>query len=101
MERQRNESLKAASSVLQLAQADHMINAVSRVFDMAIEHGSVRAQTQLMGLAVNANPGIGVGLVLTDFVADFGMKNLRAPAGQTAEPGVFEFGENVACRPAC
>ena len=69
-------------------------------FDVAVEHGGVGAQAQLVGLAVDANPGVGVGLVLADLVADLGMEDLRPAAGQAAEAGVLELGEDVARRPA-
>src|SRR5690349_910375 len=77
-----------------------MVDAVSRLLDVAIEHRRVGAQAQLVGLAVNAEPGVSVGLVLTDLVPYFGMKDLRATAGQAAESGLLELGENVSRRPA-
>ena len=64
--------------------------------DVAIEHRRVRAQAELVSFAVNANPGIGVGFVLANLVADFGMENLCAAARQTAEPGRFEFKQQIA-----
>ena len=53
-----------------------------------------------MGLAVDAQPLGRVGLVLADLVADVGMEDLSAAAGQAAEAGFFELGEQVARRPA-
>ena len=85
MERQRNERLEAAGLVLQLAQPDQVVDAVLRPLDVAVEHRRVRPQPEFVGLAVDAEPGLGVGLVLADLVADFGMKDLRPAAGQAAQ----------------
>src|SRR5436190_22586306 len=63
---------------------------------MSVEHGGVRPQAESVSLAVNAQPAIGVGLVLADEVADFGMEDFRPAAGKAAEAGFLEFGENVA-----
>ena len=52
-------------------------------------------QAKLVRLAMNLDPGIGVGLVFADFVADLQMENLRTAARQTAKPGVFELGEDL------
>ena len=100
MKRQRDERLKAARLVLQLAQPAEVIDAVPGLLDVAVEHRGVGAQAELVRLAVDAEPLGGVGLVLADLIADFGMKNLRAAAGQTAQARVLELGEKVARRPA-
>ncbi|HEY1375965.1 MAG TPA: hypothetical protein VGF55_04190, partial [Gemmataceae bacterium] len=62
MEGQRDECLETAGLVLQLAQPDQVVDAVVRLLDVAVEHGGVGAQPQLVGLAVDAQPGGGVGL---------------------------------------
>ena len=100
MERQRDERLEAAGLVLQLAQPDQVVDAVPRLLDVAVEHGRVGAQAELVGLAVDADPVVGVGLVLADLVAHLGMEDLRAAAGQAAQAGVLELGQQVARRPA-
>src|SRR5262245_51146146 len=100
MEGQWNEGLEAARLVLQLAQPNQMVDAVPWFLDVAVEHGRVGAQAQLMGLAMNADPGVAVGLVLADFVAHLGMKDLRPAAGQTTQACLLELGEEVARRPA-
>ena len=91
---------KPPVSSCKLAQADQVIDAVPGFLDVAVEHGRVGAQAELVGLAVDAQPFAGVGLVLADLVAHFGMENLRAAARQTAETGVLELGQQVARRPA-
>src|SRR5262249_47272006 len=98
MERQRDERLKAAGLVLQFTQADQVVDAVAGFFDVAVEHGGVGAQAELVRLAVDANPRVGVGLVFADLVAYLGVEDLGAAAGQAAEAGVFKLGEDVARR---
>ena len=88
MERQRDERLEAAGLVLQLAQPDQVVDAVIGVFDVAVEHRGVGAQAQLVGRAMDVEPVAGVGLVLADLVADLGMEDLGAAAGQAAQAGV-------------
>ena len=100
MERERDERLEAAGLVLQLAQPEQVVDAVLGLLDVAVEHGGVGAQAELVGLAVDAEPGVGVGLVLADLVADLGVEDLRAAAGQAAQAGVLELGQDVARRPA-
>ena len=63
-----------------------MIDAVVVVFQMAVEHRGVRAQAELVGRAVDFDPAVGVGFVFADLVADLGMEDFRAAAGQAAEP---------------
>ena len=55
----------------------------SGLLDVAVEHGGVGAQAEFVGLAVDAQPGVGVGLVLADLVAHLGMENLGPAAGQS------------------
>ena len=100
MEGQGNESLEAAGLVLQGAQAAEVIDAVARLFDVAVKHRRIGAQAELVGLTVNANPGLAVGLVLADLVAHFGMKDLSPAAGQAAQARFLELGEQFARRPA-
>ena len=88
MEGQRDERLEAAGLVLQLAQPHQMIDAMERVFDVAVEHRGVGAQPEFVGRAVDVEPAAGVGLVLADLVADLGMKDLGPAAGQAAQAGV-------------
>jgi hypothetical protein len=64
MEGQRNERLESAGFILQLPEPDHVIDAVKRVFDMAVEHRGIGSQSERMGRAVDVDPAAGVGLVL-------------------------------------
>ena len=51
------------------------------------------AQAQLVGLAMDAQPFLGAGLVLTDLGTDVFVKNLRSAAGQAPQPRCLEFGK--------
>ena len=61
--------------------------------DVAVEHRGVGAQAQLVRLAVDAEPFVGVGLVFANLVAHLGMEDLGAAAGQAAEARVLELGQ--------
>src|SRR5690606_21802680 len=87
MEGQRNERLEAASLVLELAQANQMIDPVKGVLEMAVKHCGVAAQAELMSRAVDVDPATGVGLVLADLVAHFGMEDFGTAAGKAPQPG--------------
>src|SRR5262249_36014810 len=100
MEGQGDECLETTGLSLQIAKPAEVVNAVSGLLDVAVEHGCVGPQTKLMGLTVNAHPSSGIGLVLANLVAHFWMENLGAATGQTAETGLSEFGQQVARRPA-
>src|ERR1017187_7296059 len=60
MESQRDESLEAAGFVLQRAQFEQMIDAVFVVFDMAVEHGCVGLQPDLVGDSRSVEPLVGL-----------------------------------------
>src|SRR5947209_1837934 len=100
MKGERDEGLKAAGLILQLAQPNQVIDAMPGLLDVTVEHGGVGAQAELMSLAMDANPGVGIGFVLADLVADFGMENFGAAARQAAQPGFLELGQDVARRSA-
>src|SRR5438445_494277 len=70
------------------------------LFDMTVEHGGVGAKPELVGLAMNANPGAGVGLVLANLVTNFGMEDFGSSSGQAAQAGFFEFRKDVSRRPS-
>src|SRR6266851_5498457 len=100
MKRQWDKGLEPPDFVLQRANPNQVVDAMPGFLDVAIKHGGVGAQAELVSFPMNANPGVGVGLMLADFVADFGMEDFRPAARQAAETGLFKFGENVARRPS-
>ena len=95
MEGQRDEGLEPAGFVLKLAQADEMVDAVLGLLDVAVEHGGVGVQAEAVGGAVDVEPAFGRGLGAADLVADFGMEDLGPAAGQAAEAGVNELGQDL------
>ena len=75
-----------------------VVDAVVRLLDVAVEHRAVGAQAELVGRAMDFEPAAGVGFVFADLVADFGMEDFGAAAGQAAEAGVDHVFEDVADR---
>ena len=82
MERQRNERLEAVGLVLQRAQLEQVVDPVFVVFDVAVEHGGIRLQPDLVRQLRRIQPLVAVDLVVADDVAHAVGKNLRAAAGQ-------------------
>ena len=66
MECQRNEGLEAAGLVLQRAQLEQMIDAVFVVLNVAVEHGRIRLEAQLVRRARGFEPFLAVDLVVAD-----------------------------------
>ncbi len=82
MESQRNKSLEAVGLVLQGAEFQQMIDPVFVVLDVAVEHGGIRLQPDLMSQLRGIQPLVAVNLVIADDVAHAIGKNFRAAAGQ-------------------
>ncbi len=95
VERQRDERLEAAGLVLQLAQPQQVVDAVVRLFDVAVEHRAVALEPELVGRAMDVEPVPRVGLVLADLVADLGVENLGPAAGQAAQARIDHVLENA------
>ena len=68
-----------------------MVDAMEGVFDVAVEHRAVGFQPQLVGRAMDVDPVAGVGLVLADPVAHFGMKDFGPAAGHAAQAGLDQL----------
>ena len=95
MEAQRDEDLEAAGLVLQLAQPQHVVDAVPRLLDVAVEHRRRRAQALLVREPVDARPVLPVRLVVDDLLADVPVEDLGAAAGQRLQPGVDQLVEDL------
>src|SRR2546422_4278795 len=54
----------------------------SRGLDVAVEHGGVRVQAQLVRRAVDFEPCVGANLVVADHPPDRGSENLGASTGK-------------------
>ena len=89
MERQRDEGLEAVGLVLQLAQLEQVVDAVFVVLDVAVEHGGVRLEADLVRGARGVEPLVAVNLVIADDVADAVGKDLGAAAGQRIHADAF------------
>ena len=98
MERQRNKRLEAAGLVLQRAQLEQVIDAVFVVFDVAVEHGRVGVQSDLVGESRSVEPLVAVDLVVADDVAHAVGENLGAAAGQRIHACGFQLFQRLADR---
>src|SRR5262245_56845768 len=86
MKGQRNECLKAAGLVLQLAQPQQMVDAVIGVLDVSIQHRAIGPEAQAMRSAMDVEPLAGVRLVLANLAADLRMENLGPAARHAPQP---------------
>ncbi len=100
VEGQGDEGLEAARFVLEFAQPDQMVDAVIWFFEVAVQHRTVGAQSQLVCRAVDLQPVSRVGFVFTNFVTDFRMKYLCPPTGHAPQAGLDHVGQNLAIRAA-
>ena len=66
------------------------------VLDVAVEHRALERRPSSWAVRWMSSQRRGVGLVLADLVADFGMKDLRPAAGQAAQAGVDHLLEHLA-----
>ena len=90
MERQRDEGHETVGFVLQGAQFHQVIGAVFVVLDVAVEHGAIRPQAQLVRLARGFQPFVAVDLVVADNAADALTEDLGAPAGHGIHTGIAQ-----------
>ncbi len=81
VKRQRDEGLKAASLVLQGSELEQVIDAVRIVFNVAVEHGRIRFEAQLVRRARGFKPLIAVDFVIADDRPHARGEYLRAAAG--------------------
>ena len=82
MERQGDEGLEPTGFVLQSAELKQVIDAVFVVLDVAVEHGCIRLESDLMRKARSIQPLVAVNLVIANDVADAVGKDFRAAAGE-------------------
>ena len=98
MKGQRDEGLEAAGFVLQRAQLEQVVDAVFVVFDVAVEHGRVRFQSDLVGESGGVEPLIAVDLVVADDVAHAVGEYFCAAAGERIHARGFELLQRLANR---
>src|SRR5438093_1253382 len=85
MEGQRNETLESARFILKLTQADHVIDAFFKRFDMSVEHRRIRTDAHLMDGPRDLQPSCARDLMTGDQGPRALGKNLRAASGATAQ----------------
>ncbi len=95
---ERDDRLEAAGFLLQGSQSQQVIDPMPRLFDVAVEHGRVRAEAEAVGFAMHVEPDVGVGFVFAELLADFGIEDFRTAAGEAAETGVDHRFEDAADR---
>src|SRR5208283_2442006 len=66
MKREWNKCLESASLILQSAQLEQVIDAVFVIFDVAVKHGGVRFQPDLVGEPRGIEPLIAINLMIAD-----------------------------------
>ena len=98
VEGQRDEGLEAAGLVLELAEPDQVVDPVLGLVDVAVEHRRVRVQAELVGRPVDVEPDLGRRLGAADLLADLGVEDLGAAAGQAAQAGVDQLLQDLADR---
>ncbi len=98
VEGERDEGLESAGLVLKRTKTKQVIDAVLGGFEMAVKHRGVAVQAEPVSLAMNFDPAIGVGLVLTEFPSNGFLEDFRSAAGKAAEAGFLQFFEDFANR---
>ena len=89
VKRQRNEGHEAVRSVLHRAQLEQMIDALFVGLDVAVEHGGVRAQADLVRGARDFEPLLAADFVVANDFAHARIENFRAAAGQRIDAGIL------------
>ena len=91
MERERDEGLEAARFILQFTQSNQMVDSVQRFFDVAVEHRAVGLDAKAMRGAVDVQPVAAIRFVFADLVADFGVENFSAAAGEATQARIDQL----------
>src|SRR5260370_8297835 len=73
-----------------------MLDALFIGFDMAVKHGGIRMETDLMRRARNGEPLLAADFVVTNYLADAGIEDFRAATGERIHGGVFEREQGIA-----
>ena len=84
---------KPCVSSCSFAQLQQVIDALFVGFDVAVEHGGVGAQADLMRRARDVEPLLPADLVIADDFAHARMENFGAAAGQRIHAGFFHFAQ--------
>ena len=95
VETQRNERDETTGLILELTQAQHVIDPMTRLLDVAVQHRGGCLQTLAMGEAMDARPVFPMRVVVNNLVADLLVKDLGAAAGERIETGIDQFVQNL------
>ncbi len=90
MEGQRDEGDEAAGFILQGAQLDQVIDAVRVVLNVAVEHGAIGAQAELVRGARGFDPIVAIDLVIANDASDGWREDFGAAAGQRIHAGIAQ-----------
>jgi len=98
MKSEGDEGDKASRLVLQSSQPDQMIHLIFRGLDVAIQHGAIAFQADLVRDARGLQPLIAVDLVIANDAPDALGKDLGAATGQGIDTGLFQTFKRLAER---
>ena len=90
-----NESVEPSCSILQIAQALHMIYAMLVGFNVTVKNGRIAVHPQFMSSLVNFKPGVRIAFILTDFGPYGSVENFRSSTGQRIQTGLFQIGQSI------
>ena len=90
-----DEGGEAGGFVLELAEAAEVVDAVLWGFEVAVEHGAGAAASDEVPEAVDVEPFFCGFFAAADLVADGGVEDFCAAAGEGVEAGFFECVEGV------
>ena len=88
VKRQRDEGLESAGLVLERPQLQQVVDAVLFVLDVAVEHGAVRLEAQVVRRARHLDPLVGRDLVVADNAPHPFAEDLGAASGERVHAGL-------------
>jgi len=92
----RDERGEAVRFVLQFAQAAQVVDPVRGGLDVAVEHRAGAPLAHLVPGAMDFEPFVGAFLAAANLVADLGIENFRAAAGERTQPRFAQNFERLA-----
>ena len=98
MKGERNEYLKTARLILKFSKTHQVVDPMIRFFNVPVEHGAIRLETDFMCGSMNVQPSMGVRFVLAKLIPNLRMKNLRATAGHTPQTCLTHIFQNPSDR---
>jgi len=96
VKRERNEGDESVRLVLRFAKLNQVVHALFVRFDVAVEHGGIRAQADLVRGARDLQPHLAADFVVADNFSHAGMENFSAAAGKRIDARRFHGKQSVA-----